>query len=68
VLRGPLQEEEKMINTDEAFVLQIENKLMKEGFNNLSIDRAADVTEAIKGFIEDLSWNEWVPETLGYGG
>ena len=57
-----------MANLDEAFVLQIENKMMEEGFNNLSLEKAADNIEAIKGFIEDLSWNNWIPEALGYGG
>jgi|APSaa5957512576_1039674.scaffolds.fasta_scaffold255897_1 hypothetical protein len=57
-----------MGNPDEAFIIQIENTLQKEGFGRLNIDQAADAVEAIKGFIEDLSFNGWVPEVLGYGG
>jgi hypothetical protein len=57
-----------MRDTDTDFMVQIEDSLIKEGFNLLSINRAADATEAIKGFIADLAWSEWDGESLGYGG
>ena len=57
-----------MRDIDTDFTVQIEDTLKKEGFNRLSIDRACDATEAIKGFIEELADNEWDGNALGFGG
>ena len=57
-----------MRDIDMDFAVQIEQKLVKEGFNRLTIDRACDATEAIKGFIEELADNEWDGNALGFGG